>query len=88
MRVAKLSLRAVWLTPATTITQNSIQQLTGSPLFLTLLSDKDVARTDRDHPYFAGEGNEHLQQLREILLCYVAHDPELGVGKCVCVCVG
>ena len=41
-------------------------------------ADKDVARTDREHPFFAGDGNPNLPQLRRILLCYVAHDPDLG----------
>jgi hypothetical protein len=46
------------------------------------LTDKDVARTDREHPYFAGDSNPHLPQLRRILLCYVAHDPDLGLENC------
>ena len=26
--------------------------------------DKDVVRTDRSHPYFAGENNPHVQEMR------------------------
>eukprot|EP00040_Diaphanoeca_grandis_P019578 m.103416 g.103416 ORF g.103416 m.103416 type:complete len:400 (+) comp27496_c0_seq4:156-1355(+) len=40
--------------------------------------DKDVARTDRDHSFYAGDNNPNLKSLRNILLVSVIADPELG----------
>ena len=40
--------------------------------------DKDVARTDRDHWFYAGDGNPHLSALRRVLLAHTILDPELG----------
>lgn len=41
--------------------------------------EKDVARTDRDHPYFRGDGNPNLRVLQRILLATIVHDPQLGM---------
>lgn len=40
--------------------------------------DKDVARTDRDHPFFSGDDNTNLIALQNILLAHTLLDPELG----------
>lgn len=50
------------------------------PKFMKVVKivDKDVARTDRDQPFFAGDDNPNLQSLRNILLAYAAYDPEVG----------
>ncbi|KAK3599780.1 hypothetical protein CHS0354_037266 [Potamilus streckersoni] len=40
--------------------------------------DKDVPRTDRDYPYFAGPCNPHLGLLRDILITYATFHPEVG----------
>lgn len=40
--------------------------------------DKDVPRTDRDHPFFAGDDNPNLVALQNILLAHTILDPELG----------
>ncbi|KAI6658013.1 TBC1 domain family member 15-like [Oopsacas minuta] len=39
---------------------------------------KDTIRTDRDHPYFAGEENKNLDTLQDILLTHVMYDFDLG----------
>ena len=46
-------------------------------LFITFVA-KDVIRTDRDHPYFHGECNEHLDRLQDILLTHIMFDFDLG----------
>ncbi|EDO48014.1 predicted protein, partial [Nematostella vectensis] len=43
--------------------------------------DKDVPRTDRSHPYFAGEGNPNIEVMRSILLNYAIHNPEIGYSQ-------
>mmetsp|Transcript_5644 Transcript_5644/g.14410 ORF Transcript_5644/g.14410 Transcript_5644/m.14410 type:complete len:377 (-) Transcript_5644:185-1315(-) len=40
--------------------------------------DKDVARTDRDHPFFAGDDNPNLVALQNVLVAHTVLDPELG----------
>eukprot|EP00038_Savillea_parva_P012002 m.201609 g.201609 ORF g.201609 m.201609 type:complete len:348 (-) comp21475_c0_seq1:49-1092(-) len=40
--------------------------------------DKDVERTDRDHPFFAGDDNPNLTALQNVLLAHTQLDPELG----------
>ncbi|GJP50623.1 hypothetical protein CLOM_g9766 [Closterium sp. NIES-68] len=40
--------------------------------------DKDVVRTDRHLPFFAGEGNGNLQRLRRILVTYSFYNFDLG----------
>ena len=49
-------------------------------------ADKDVARTDRDNAYFAGEDNPHLVLLRDILLTHTEHDQELGLASACAGC--
>lgn len=39
---------------------------------------KDTVRTDREHPYFAGENNSNLDVLQDILLTHVMYDFDLG----------
>ncbi len=46
---------------------------------LKSILDKDVARTDRDHPFFANDDNPNLILLRDILLTHTVLDPELGL---------
>ena len=48
--------------------------------------DKDVRRTDKAHPFFAGERNSHQKALRRILLTYAMYNFDLGycqVWHCV-----
>lgn len=42
--------------------------------------EKDVRRTDRSHPFYAGRehNNQHLQWLREVLLTYTMYNFDLG----------
>jgi len=40
--------------------------------------DKDVVRTDRSHPYYAGQDNPNIQKMRSILLNYAIHNPQMG----------
>ncbi|CAI5946388.1 unnamed protein product [Closterium sp. NIES-65] len=40
--------------------------------------DKDVVRTDRHLPFFAGEGNENLERVRRILITYAFYNFDLG----------
>ncbi|KAI1726786.1 rab-GTPase-TBC domain-containing protein [Ditylenchus destructor] len=42
------------------------------------LIDKDVARTDRSHPFFHRSQPANLQLLKDILMTYVMHDFDLG----------
>lgn len=42
------------------------------------LVEKDVNRTDRTDPYFAGEGNENVQLLHDILMTYCMYNFDLG----------
>ncbi|XP_032666022.1 TBC1 domain family member 15 [Odontomachus brunneus] len=42
------------------------------------LIEKDVNRTDRTHPYYAGDNNPHLEQLTHILMTYVMYNFDLG----------
>ncbi|XP_071443514.1 TBC1 domain family member 16 [Hetaerina americana] len=40
--------------------------------------EEDVVRTDRSNPYYAGEDNPHVQEMKNILLNYAAHQPKVG----------
>ncbi|KAJ2950282.1 hypothetical protein O0L34_g11645 [Tuta absoluta] len=42
------------------------------------LVEKDVNRTDRTHPFFAGENNPNLVVLQDILMTYVMYNFDLG----------
>lgn len=42
------------------------------------LIEKDVNRTDRNMPYYAGDNNPNLQTLYEILMTYVMYNFDLG----------
>ncbi|XP_014011994.1 TBC1 domain family member 15 [Salmo salar] len=43
--------------------------------------DKDVPRTDRDLPYYSGEGLGNLLVLRDILITYAAFHPEVSYAQ-------
>lgn len=43
--------------------------------------EKDVVRTDRLHPYYAGDDNPNVDMLKEILLNYAAAHPKLGYSQ-------
>ncbi|XP_046662744.1 TBC1 domain family member 16, partial [Homalodisca vitripennis] len=40
--------------------------------------EKDVVRTDRSNPYYAGESNPHVQTMMRILLNYAIYNSTLG----------
>jgi len=40
--------------------------------------DKDVVRTDRSHPFFAGQDNPNVAKMRNILLNYAIYNPDMG----------
>ena len=40
--------------------------------------EKDVFRTDRTHPFFAGENNKNVTLLQDILMTYVMYNFDLG----------
>ncbi|XP_067006037.2 TBC1 domain family member 16 [Anabrus simplex] len=40
--------------------------------------EKDVVRTDRGNPYFAGEDNPHIEDMKNILLNYAVYNPKFG----------
>ena len=40
--------------------------------------EKDVNRTDRTHPFFAGDGNRNVELLQDILMTYIMYDFDLG----------
>lgn len=42
------------------------------------LVEKDVNRTDRNHPFFAGDNNPNLVVLQDILMTYVMYNFDLG----------
>uniref|UniRef100_A0A915CGA1 TBC1 domain family member 15 n=2 Tax=Parascaris TaxID=6254 RepID=A0A915CGA1_PARUN len=42
------------------------------------LIGKDVARTDRTHPFFAGENNANVKMLSDILMSYCMYNFDLG----------
>ncbi|XP_031770753.1 TBC1 domain family member 15 isoform X3 [Galleria mellonella] len=42
------------------------------------LVEKDVNRTDRTHPFFAGDNNPNLETLQDILMTYVMYNFDLG----------
>lgn len=43
-----------------------------------MISDKDVARTDRTHRFFEGDNNTHVQMLFDILMTYCMYNFDLG----------
>jgi hypothetical protein len=45
---------------------------------LICFTEKDVNRTDRTVPFFAGKNNENLQLLSDILMTYVMYNFDLG----------
>lgn len=45
---------------------------------LICFTEKDVNRTDRTLPFFAGENNENLMLLSDILMTYVMYNFDLG----------
>ena len=40
--------------------------------------EKDVFRTDRTHPFFAGDNNKNVALLQDILMTYVMYNFDLG----------
>lgn len=54
-------------------------------VYLCILPDKDVARTDRTQKFFSGDRNQNLQVLYDILMTYCMYNFDLG--KCFCVCI-
>ncbi|XP_054724243.1 TBC1 domain family member 16-like [Uloborus diversus] len=40
--------------------------------------EKDVVRTDRSHPFFAGEGNPNIEIMKNVLLNYGFYNPKIG----------
>lgn len=40
--------------------------------------EKDVIRTDRGNPFFAGDDNSNLELMKNILLNYAVYNPGLG----------
>ncbi|KAK7788661.1 hypothetical protein R5R35_013084 [Gryllus longicercus] len=40
--------------------------------------EKDVIRTDRGNPYFAGDDNPHVEDMKNILLNYAVYNPKFG----------
>lgn len=40
--------------------------------------EKDVVRTDRGNPFFAGDDNPNLEIMKNILLNYAVYNPGLG----------
>ena len=40
--------------------------------------EKDVGRTDRTHPFFAGDDNKNVDLLQDILMTYIMYDFDLG----------
>lgn len=40
--------------------------------------EKDVVRTDRSNPYFAGEDNPNIDVMKKILLNYAVYNPGFG----------
>lgn len=40
--------------------------------------EKDVVRTDRGNPFFAGENNPNITLMKNILLNYAIYNPGLG----------
>ncbi|KAK2588253.1 hypothetical protein KPH14_004283 [Odynerus spinipes] len=40
--------------------------------------EKDVVRTDRGNPYYAGEDNPNIEVMKNILLNYAVYNPRLG----------
>lgn len=53
-------------------------QLTSFRRRVQSVVEKDVVRTDRANPYFAGDENPHLDVMKNILLNYAVYNPGLG----------
>jgi len=47
-------------------------------VFFSTFTDKDVYRTDRTLDFYAGEGNENLVKLHNVLMTYVMYNFDLG----------
>lgn len=47
--------------------------------------EKDVVRTDRGNPYFAGEGNVNIDTMKNILLSYAFYNPGMRCVTCILV---
>ncbi len=45
---------------------------------MLFLLDKDVARTDRNHEYYQGDNNVHLEALHDVLMTYIMFNSDLG----------
>ncbi|XP_022658478.1 TBC1 domain family member 16-like isoform X2 [Varroa destructor] len=43
--------------------------------------EKDVVRTDRSNPFYAGEDNVNVSKMKEILLNYAVHNPQIGYAQ-------
>ena len=43
--------------------------------------EKDVSRTDRTHPFFAGDGNKNVDLLQDILMTYIMYNFDLGYAQ-------
>ncbi|CAG9584516.1 unnamed protein product [Danaus chrysippus] len=43
--------------------------------------EKDVVRTDRGNPFFAGENNYNIEIMKNILLNYAVYNPALGYSQ-------
>ena len=46
--------------------------------YFLLVSDKDVLRTDRTHPYYKGDNNPNISTLYDILMTYCMYNFDLG----------
>jgi hypothetical protein len=55
-------------------TRNIIKFMIIEPLTILFIIT-DVVRTDRSNPYFAGEGNENVEVMKNILLNYAYYNP-------------
>ena len=49
--------------------------------------EKDVSRTDRTHPFFAGDDNKNIDLLQDILMTYVMYNFDLGYVQVSVVCL-
>lgn len=45
---------------------------------IIFFAEKDVNRTDRNHPFFEGEHNPNVTLLHDILMTYVMYNFDLG----------
>ena len=47
-------------------------------LFISFFTEKDVKRTDRVLPFYAGDDNPNVELLNNILMTYVMYNFDLG----------